>query len=258
MASGLTPSTTPEPAPQSATTVEDVVLLQQGAEGKLYVTQYFGQRCLVKERFVKAYRHPDLDRMLAHTRMRAESKAIARCHAADILVPKIFHMDLDTRRIYMQYFEHSCTVRNYIQNVLPPPAERCDKAADNRLDTLGARIGRTLAKMHQQHIIHGDLTTSNMLLTPADPKEKVVGADTAFDVVMIDFGLAHYHNGVEDKAVDLYVLERALLSTHSAVMPNIFLAVLKAYEEFGPDAYKEVYLKLEGVRARGRKRTMIG
>lgn len=68
-------------------------------------------------------------------------------------------------------------------------------------------IGRAIGLMHNADVIHGDLTTSNMLLRAASP-----GASPS--VVLIDFGLSYVSTLVEDKAVDLYVLERALSSTH--------------------------------------------
>lgn len=68
-------------------------------------------------------------------------------------------------------------------------------------------IGTCLGKMHDAGVVHGDLTTSNIMIkdTPNEP---------GFQVVMIDFGLATMQPNIEDKAVDLYVLERAFTSTH--------------------------------------------
>lgn len=252
----VAPAATFLPAPDAD------ILIKQGAEGKLYLTTFQGQRCLAKERFVKAYRHPDLDRQLTRERMRAETKAIGRCQAVGIAVPKILHMDLNTRRIHMEYFADSCTVKHYILNVIPG-ANDDDATADVRrrlLRTLGQRIGEVVGQMHRNNVIHGDLTTSNILLNPvATSATNTVGADTDYTLVMIDFGLSHYHTSAEDKGVDLYVLERALLSTHSAVMPLLFDDdLLAAYRRTNADGCSEVLAKFEEVRARGRKRTMVG
>lgn len=66
--------------------------------------------------------------------------------------------------------------------------------------------------MHSIDVIHGDLTTSNMLLrTPAASTSQTTSEPR---VVLIDFGLSYISTLPEDKAVDLYVLERALASTH--------------------------------------------
>ena len=86
-----------------------------------------------------------------------------------------------------------------------PEPHRC--AADvhtTRADTIMTSIGRSIASMHAIDVIHGDLTTSNMLLRSTAPPS----------IVLIDFGLSYVSSLVEDKAVDLYVLERALASTH--------------------------------------------
>lgn len=99
-------------------------------------------------------------------------------------------------------------------------------------------------------IVHGDLTTSNLMLVPTS-SDSVLGS-----LVVIDFGLATVSLMNEDRAVDLYVLERAFLSTH----PNsesVFAAVLAAYQAAFKDASK-VLTKLNIVRMRGRKRQMVG
>lgn len=227
------------------------VLITQGAEARLLEGVFQSQRCLVKERFPKKYRHPELDAHLTKERMRAESKAVSRCQAAGIKVPKIFHMDLNERRIYMEYFEKSVTAKEYINDA----ASKYDSEAerDKRLTDLATQIGSVIGTMHANNIIHGDLTTSNVLLNP----KTVDGPLDEYDLVMIDFGLSSYSQSTEQKGVDLYVLERALLSTHSAV-PTLFATILKAYEAKQPAKCKEIIIKFEEVRARGRKRQMIG
>jgi tRNA A-37 threonylcarbamoyl transferase component Bud32 len=69
-------------------------------------------------------------------------------------------------------------------------------------------IGKTLAILHLAQIIHGDLTTSNMMLRPAPARPE------GYEIVLIDFGLSSHSNVPENLAVDLYVLERAFASTH--------------------------------------------
>ena len=143
----------------------------------------------------------------------------------------------------MEHFADSITVKDHILSV------QAQKEKDHiaTLHPLAAKIGTTLGAMHEKNIIHGDLTTSNMLLKR--PVEEL-------QLVIIDFGLSYIENVVEDKGVDLYVLERALLSTH----PNteeLFQAILQAYEK-SYSGSEEVIKKYEEVRQRGRKRTMVG
>lgn len=219
-----------------------MTLITQGAEAKLYIGEFNGEKCLIKERFVKKYRLPELDSQLTKERIRAEIKAVARCKVAGILTPKIFKDDLNERKIYMEYFDKAITVKEYINDVLEENKD---------LENLGKMIGTVIGKMHANNIIHGDLTSSNMLLNPKSESKH----DN--DLVMIDFGLAHYQTSPEDKGVDLYVLERALLSAHSGV-PELFPIILNAYKENNSKGCNEVISKLEEVRARGRKRTMVG
>lgn len=69
-------------------------------------------------------------------------------------------------------------------------------------------VGKGIGAMHDSDVIHGDLTTSNILVRSS-------GEDGTFDqVVFVDFGLGAMKATNEDKAVDLYVLERAFVSTH--------------------------------------------
>jgi len=115
-------------------------------------------------------------------------------------------------------------------------------------DALMNMIGVEIAKMHQADIIHGDLTTSNMMLRPSSPPQ----------LVLIDFGLSYHSAMVEDKAVDLYVLERAFSSTHPDSEP-LFEGVLKAYgQKLGPKEWQGIERRLDDVRLRGRKRSMVG
>jgi TP53 regulating kinase-like protein len=153
---------------------------------------------------------------------------------------------------------------------------------DGRLHALMRRVGAAVGALHAVGVVHGDLTTSNLMLRPPPPPPQTpqmlqtmatdgegdgmgVGegeaADAADDelrgdVVLIDFGLATQSTQDEDRAVDLYVLERAFTSTHPQAEP-LFRQVLSAYAaEFG--AGKTVLRRLDEVRLRGRKRSMVG
>lgn len=175
--------------------------------------------------------------------MKAETKASERCLKAGILAPKVYHMDLKERKIYMEFFEKAITVKDFVNKFA--------KKDMKLINELFEKIGTIIGNMHSKHIIHGDLTTSNILLNPKSEDF------SDYDVVMIDFGLSHYEEGAEDKGVDLYVLERALLSTHSD-LPELFDIILGNYRKVNSKEQNTVIAKFEEVRARGRKRTMIG
>ncbi|XP_022343519.1 EKC/KEOPS complex subunit TP53RK-like isoform X2 [Crassostrea virginica] len=188
-------------------------LWKQGAEAKLYKTNFYGKPCIVKERFTKSYRHPILDKSLTAHRIKSEIRAMLRCRMNGILTPTVYFVNMESSCIYMEEMQDSLTVRDHIQNV--QNAQDTAEAIET-LTPLADAIGITLGIMHKQNIVHGDLTTSNMLLQ-----------------------------------------ERALISTH----PNtekLFNVILQAYCRSNDTGSKDVIAKLEEVRMRGRKRTMVG
>jgi TP53 regulating kinase-like protein len=173
-------------------------------------------------------------------------KDILTSYLSGIRAPVVYYVDLEENKIYMEFIEESITVRDHIVSIQKQYPENYVE----KLQTMAEKIGSIIAKIHEKNIIHGDMTTSNMLLkTPVDDKN--------LDIIMIDFGLSYIENVAEDKGVDLYVLERAFLSTH----PNtekLFDHLLKSYVKHSKGGAVEVMKKLEEVRLRGRKRTMVG
>lgn len=117
------------------------------------------------------------------------------------------------------------------------------------------KIGKAIGRLHEVGVVHGDLTTSNLMLRPIGGKTGDAN-DGEGEIVLIDFGLAAQSIQEEDKGVDLYVLERAFGSTHPEAEED-FKEVLKAYGESYKGA-KMVLKRLEDVRMRGRKRSMLG
>ncbi|GJM84586.1 hypothetical protein PR202_ga00269 [Eleusine coracana subsp. coracana] len=116
---------------------------------------------------------------------------------------------------------------------------------EEHLNDIATQIGNAVGKLHDGGLVHGDLTTSNMIIKSINNQ-----------LVLIDFGLSFTSTIPEDKAVDLYVLERALISMHSScgnVMEKILAAYRKASKQWCATTNK-----LAQVRQRGRKRTMIG
>ncbi|XP_063369778.1 EKC/KEOPS complex subunit TP53RK [Cydia amplana] len=236
---------------------EDLKILKQGAEAKLYICNYLGKPTLIKERFEKKYRQPELDVTITKERIKNEARAIVRCKAADVKTPALYLVDFERRRIYMQHFMHSITVKDFIIDIF---TKHQNSSGDrpNSLDKIATLIGQTVRKLHENNIIHGDLTTSNMLLVNKNLKpDDSDWLDADVELVMIDFGLSSFDTSAEDKGVDLYVLERALISTHNDY-PGIFNKILEAYKNYSKNNVKEIIGKFEEVRARGRKRTMVG
>eukprot|EP00696_Hemimastix_kukwesjijk_P018380 gnl/Hemi2/7245_TR2467_c0_g1_i1.p1 gnl/Hemi2/7245_TR2467_c0_g1~~gnl/Hemi2/7245_TR2467_c0_g1_i1.p1 ORF type:complete len:228 (-),score=63.77 gnl/Hemi2/7245_TR2467_c0_g1_i1:342-1025(-) len=207
-------------------------IIAQGAEGRLLLTDFMGRKCVVKERFPKLYRHPTLDQKLSARRLIMESRTMSRCRRFGVPTPAIYHIDALRNLIFMEFIEGR-TVKELIF------ATGCDANL-----SLGSLIGQMIARLHDHDIIHGDLTTSNIMIKPDGT------------LVAIDFGLSYTSTMMEDKAVDLYVLERALLSTHPN-SENLFEEIVRGYESVSANC-KATVKKLVQVRARGRKKLALG
>lgn len=175
-------------------------------------------------------------------------------------MPAVYSVD-EARGVLMLEWISGAPVRVRINEALGSRGQGKDVEGNAELRDLMRRIGRALGKMHAIGIVHGDLTTSNMMLSPL-PLNQVEGepqgekGNLHGEIVIIDLGLASGSVLVEDRAVDLYVLERAFGSTHPRA-ECIFGDVLEAYKETFKQA-PAVLKKLEDVRMRGRKRSMLG
>ncbi|KAJ1735120.1 serine/threonine-protein kinase bud32 [Coemansia biformis] len=208
------------------------VLIRQGAEARVYRTTVDGRAAIAKQRFSKGYRHPELDRKLTRGRLNQEARSLRRCKEHGICVPDVLRVDKDSATLYIELVDGP-TLKEWVSG-------SSDEAAEA---ALMAAAGQILHSMHLHNIIHGDLTTSNM----------IVSGDGR--LTLIDFGLSQISPSAEDKAVDLYVLERAFVSTHPG-SSRLFAGVLEAYAR--DDAARAVLRRLEDVRQRGRKRDMSG
>uniref|UniRef100_A0A2P2I2Y3 non-specific serine/threonine protein kinase n=1 Tax=Hirondellea gigas TaxID=1518452 RepID=A0A2P2I2Y3_9CRUS len=223
-------------------------LICQGAEARVYQGTWINKTIILKHRFSKKYRHPDLDKHITKERLKSEARSLVRCRMAGIRTPCVYHVDFITNEIIMEKIENSATVRSVIKQYTEASDEAGSDELSSNMKTLAVKIGKVLSKLHQNHIIHGDLTTSNMLLV-----------EPYYDspVILIDFGLSSMEEKAEDKAVDLYVLERAILSTHRNT--DLFVSSLLAeYKKSGGKAACNVIAKLEEVRMRGKKKLCFG
>ncbi|KAK4104182.1 Serine/threonine-protein kinase BUD32 [Parathielavia hyrcaniae] len=256
---------------QSSSSSPPPTLITQGAEGRLYKTTHLtrDRPCALKYRPPKPYRHPVLDARLTKARLASEAKVLERCRREGVSVPAVYAVDPAAGWMMMEWIE-GVPVRVRINAWL---GERCgeedgeegEEMDETPLVDLMKRVGEAVGALHRTGVVHGDLTTSNMMLRPPPPPPGQVNGREEEDnkakvlegeVVLIDFGLATQSMSDEDRAVDLYVLERAFASTHPRA-ERLFASVLASYR----DAFKKassVLVKLEDVRMRGRKRSMLG
>ena len=190
--------------------------LEQGAEAIVYRTD----SGILKDRCVKKYRHPSLDKSLRKSRTKREAKVLEKLQAAQVPVPKLLSLDADAGSLQLQFIE-APKLRDVIHNT---PQEYAKE------------LGQLIAQVHGQGIIHGDLSTSNVL--------------AADKLTLIDFGLSFFSEHAEDRAVDLHVFEQIVNANHTKDAKVIWEAFCEGYKTFS-DAHT-VLNRLEKVRSRGR------
>jgi len=211
------------------------MLMKKGAEANLYLEPaakmlYRVARgmVVVKHRIPKRYRIQEIDMQLRESRTALESKLFADAKRARVPTPLVYEVDQVGMRIVMEFIEGP-----QVKLVL-------DKLKPEARKKLCELIGRQVARLHRAGIVHGDLTTSNMILT-RDGK-----------VCFVDFGLGEYNPSIEARGVDLHLLRRALQSIHFKITDEAYRAVLSGYRrEFGKGA-KEVVRRAEEIERRGR------
>ena len=211
-------------------------MIKQGAEARVYVGRFLERDVIIKERFPKSYRVPALDQKLTKNRMGQEARSMARSRRHGVRAPAVYHLDFERRLIFMEYITEGMLMKEYINSVVS------DRDAVVEMMRM---IGSVLARLHDANVIHGDLTTSNMIVETLSKQ-----------ITLIDFGLSYVSALPEDKGVDLYVLERAFLSTHPST-ETLFQQLLDSYTAASKNS-QAVVKKLDEVRLRGRKRKMIG
>ncbi len=191
----------------------------QGAEAKIILNKDF----IIKDRIKKSYRISELDNKIRKARTKSEAKLLVK--ASQIInAPKPFFIP-DFYQIKMPYIRGKKLSEHLDEFLLEKQKEICKE------------IGEEIAKIHQADIIHGDLTTSNMILK--DDK-----------IFFIDFGLGYVSKKIEDKAVDLHLLKQALGAKHFKNWEILFNDVLKGYDNYKES--KKVLERFRAVEKRGR------
>ena len=194
--------------------------------------KYLGRDAILKTRFSKS----DLDKQIAKERTKSEARSLIRCLEMRLPVPVLHDADLENCILTIEYINESVTVRNYLDEAL-----NSETFNSENILSLAKRIGHTIGRLHENHIIHGDLTSSNMLITKPYEKSKII---------LIDFDMSSEDSRSKPKADDLYVLEKDIFSTH----PNsegFVESILSEYAKNTNQDSKAVIQKLDEVRQRG-------
>ncbi len=197
-------------------------IIAKGAEANLYLEN----GVVIKERIRKEYRIPEIDETLRSMRTKREAKLLSLARRAGVPTPVVLDVDTKRKSITMNYIDGEKV--KYIVDTL----------SKEELNRLFSEIGSLAAKLHRSHIIHGDMTTSNMLLSRGR-------------VFFIDFGLGEVNPSLEAKGTDLLVFRKSVRSTHFRREKEILKAFFAGYRSEYPDG-EEVIERMKRIERRGR------
>ena len=199
-----------------------------GAEAAIVRYEFLGMPSIFKVRLPKAYRDPELDEEVRSRRTLQEARVMRAAREAGARVP----------RVLLVLPRRALIVMEYVSGERFKEAE--PKMGDKEACEVMRAVGEYVARMHLAGIVHGDLTTSNVILTDEGP-------------YLVDFGLAKFSNDPEDRGVDAHLMLRALESTHYARASKLFECFMSGYSSVaGEEKAREVMDKVREIRMRGR------
>ncbi len=201
-------------------------IIQQGAEAKIILNKK--EKSIIKNRVSKSYRHTELDKKIRKRRTKAETKLLKK--SSNIIRVPVPEFSQKFDEIIMPYIKGKKL------------SENLDEFSEKGQKKICREIGKSIALLHKKEIIHGDLTTSNMIL-----KGK--------KLYFIDFGLGYISKKIEDKAVDLHLLKQAFEAKHFKNYQKNSREIFKEYEKtFGKTKSKKIIERIKTIEKRGRYR----
>lgn len=204
-------------------------LLKRGAEADIYLTTWNGLKSILKIRKKKDYRNEILDTRIRTSRTIREAKMISEVKSFGVSTPLVYFVDQKKCEIFLQY------VSGKLVRDLP----------GNMIIKICIEIGRIVGILHKNGIMHGDLTTSNFILT----KERLV---------IMDFGLAQKTEKVEDHAIDLRLFKEVLNSAHVDIVGKSWQSFLHGYKKIvGGTRMERVIAQVSVIEKRGRYANVV-
>jgi TP53 regulating kinase and related kinases len=195
-------------------------LLKRGAEADIYVGNWYGKRMISKIRKVKSYRHKSLDDEIRKSRTINEANMISASKMTGVVSPFLYFVDPFYAEIIMEFVDG-----NIAKDVITP--RLCEE------------IGKYTALLHMNDIIHGDLTTSNFIVSKK--------------LVVLDFGLSYYSKRREDRAVDIRLIKEIFSSAHVSLYKDAYEGFLLGYSEiYGEYETQKILKNVSEIERRGR------
>jgi TP53 regulating kinase-like protein len=195
-------------------------ILKRGAEADIFLVEWYKDKAISKLRNQKKYRNIHLDHIIRVRRTIHEANMLHVAKTTGIKTPFIYFLDTKRAEIIMEYIEGK-NVKNIISN------------------EIGKEIGKYVSILHNNNIIHGDLTTSNFILN-------------GLNLYLIDFGLSFYSERIEDIAIDIRVFKEILSSAHINIFEDTFNNFLDGYSQYSKYNLRKILNIVREIERRGR------
>ncbi|MFW9767651.1 MAG: Kae1-associated kinase Bud32 [Candidatus Thorarchaeota archaeon] len=203
-------------------------MLARGAESIIFKIERWGHTYALKWRQSKPYLLSDIDTQLRRTRINRECKMLTISRTLGVRTPAVYSVDLHNYTIMMDFIEG--TQFKEIANQVPK----------QKLVHFSREFGRLIAYLHYGNVVHGDPTTSNVII------------DQSNKLWLVDFGLSEMNATTETKGVDLHLIQRALETTHWDLQETMLEATLEGYSEVCGSEAEPVLSRMKEIRERGR------
>lgn len=205
-------------------------LLYRGAEADVFKGDWCGQPAIYKLRKPLLYRLQELDKLIRSQRTVHEAQMIHESKLAGVSAPHLYYLSPPEALLVMEYVKGERLKAVLLEAGL----------TRERVEALAEEFGRSIARLHAAGIMHGDLTTSNVMVDGRS-------------LTLIDFGLAIHSRRLEDQAVDLRLIKETLTGAHHGVSKQFMHSLLAGYSSvLGRARAEEATKKLAEIERRGR------
>ena len=195
-------------------------LIKKGAEADIFLISWYGRKAISKIRNPKQYRNKYLDENIRKKRTLHEANMISEAKSVDVKTPSLLFLDTVKAEIIMDYIDG--------HNV-----------KDIMSSQLALDMGKYTSLLHNNNIVHGDLTTSNFI-------------KSGNDLVIIDFGLSFFSDRIEDRAVDFRLIKEIFSSAHIEIFDQAYQNFITGYSNNTNNNMKKILRVVNEIEKRGR------
>jgi TP53 regulating kinase-like protein len=203
-------------------------LLYKGAEADVVKAKWCRRDAVYKVRKRLPYRLPVLDEEIRRQRTFHEAEMIRSAKMAGVSTPYLYFVDPRNATLVMEYIDGT-RMKDLMESL-----------SLDEISRLFEQLGEDVARLHLAGIMHGDLTTANVV-------------KRGNELVFLDFGLSIHSSRIEDHAVDLRLIKETIVGAHSEVAQSALSSLLEGYaHHVGDERAKHVFSQLRNIERRGR------